>query len=70
MLVDAKFATHDRDEAQELVQRVYPGSAFRECVAPFTYKQRVVGDSDAVSIARFAARDGDGGPHLEDGEVP
>lgn len=53
MLVDAKFATHDRDEAQELVQRVYPGSAFRECVAPFTYKQRLVGYSDAASIARF-----------------
>lgn len=53
MLVDARFATHDRDAAQERVQDVYPGSVFRECVTPFTYKQRVVGDSDAVSIARF-----------------
>ena len=30
----------------------------------------LVGFLGSVSIARFAARDGDGGPHLEDGEVP
>jgi AraC-like DNA-binding protein len=53
MLVDARFATHDRDAAQERVQEVYPGSVFRECEAPFTYKQRVVGDSESASIAQF-----------------
>ena len=29
----------------------------------------LVGFLGSVSIARFAARDGDGGPHLEDGDV-
>lgn len=30
----------------------------------------LVGFLGSVSIARFAARDGDGGPHLEDGGTP
>lgn len=53
MLVDTEFTTHDRAEADAIVQHVYPGSVFRECATPFTYRQRVVGDDDSVSIARF-----------------
>ena len=30
----------------------------------------LVGFLGSVSIARFAARDGDGSPHLEEGEAP
>ena len=53
MLIDAEFTTHDRADADDLIRRVYPGSGFRECASPFTFKQRVVGDA-TVTIAQFA----------------